>query len=199
VRTGARVRRSDDDWVTPVEGMLDILPLEVTPEAGEGTLGTWRFRAGPGHRARITVSFIEERVSQANHGCAGRARCQPERFVPRGQAAKGKPRSEPDWGKPAVRDRREAYGNVARGVGLRPTAKAVDSPPNPNVHAPQLYPDCFIVLKTIRGIPGLALEYSGTCFIVLKTIRHVPGFPHRAFRGSNSARLLTASPGTRSS
>jgi hypothetical protein len=34
----------------PVQGMLDIPPPEVTPEAGEGTLGTWRFRTGPRHR-----------------------------------------------------------------------------------------------------------------------------------------------------
>src|SRR3989337_976571 len=27
------------------------------------------------------------------------------------------------------------------GVGLRHTAKAVDLPPTPNVHAPQIYPD----------------------------------------------------------
>ena len=31
----------------PVQGMFDILPLEVTPEAGEGTLGTWRFPNRP--------------------------------------------------------------------------------------------------------------------------------------------------------
>jgi hypothetical protein len=31
----------------PVERMGHILPLEVTPEAGEGALGTWRFRTGP--------------------------------------------------------------------------------------------------------------------------------------------------------
>jgi hypothetical protein len=32
----------------PAQGMGDILPPTVTPEAGEGTLGTGRFRAGPG-------------------------------------------------------------------------------------------------------------------------------------------------------
>jgi hypothetical protein len=131
----------------PVQGMRDIPPLTVTLEAGEGTLGTWRFRAGPGLRARITVSLMSERVSLANHSGAGRARCQPERFGPRGQATKGKPRSEPDWGKPAVRDRRGACGNVARGVGLRPNAKGLDQPPDPKVHAPQIYPDCFICGK----------------------------------------------------
>ena len=120
----------------PVQGMGNILPLTVTPEAGEGTLGTWRFRTGPGLCARLTGSLMQERASQANHGCVGRARCQPERFGPRGQAAKGQPRSEPDWGKPAVRDRREAYGNVTTGAGLRPSAKVLDAPPDPIVHAP---------------------------------------------------------------
>ncbi len=42
----------------PVQGMCDILTLEVTPEAGEGTLGTWRFRAGPGLCARIAGSLM---------------------------------------------------------------------------------------------------------------------------------------------
>jgi hypothetical protein len=31
-------------------------------------------------------------------------------------------------------------GDVARGAGLRPTAKAVDPPPDPKVGAPALYP-----------------------------------------------------------
>ena len=31
-------------------------------------------------------------------------------------------------------------GNVAMGVGLRPTTKGVDEPPNPKVHAPVLDP-----------------------------------------------------------
>ena len=30
---------------------------------------------------------------------------------------------------------------MAMGVGLRPTAKAVDEPPNPNVRALRIYPD----------------------------------------------------------
>ena len=127
----------------PVQGMRDILPLTVTPEAGEGTLGTWRFRAGPGLCARITVSLMWERASQANHGCVGRARCQPERFGPRGQAAKGQPRSEPDWGKPAVRDRREAWGNVAQGRPGNPARnrKGGAGHSGLKVHAPQIYPD----------------------------------------------------------
>ena len=28
------------------------------------------------------------------------------------------------------------------GVGLRPTTKAVEEPPNPKAHAPRIYPDC---------------------------------------------------------
>ena len=47
---------------------------------------------------------------------------------------------KPDWGKPTVRNFREGSGNVTRGAGLRPTAKAVDTPPDPTVGAPALYP-----------------------------------------------------------
>ena len=48
------------------------------------------------------------------------------------QPVKVKPRSEPDSGNPTVRDRRGARGDMAMGVGLRPTTKAVEGPPNPN-------------------------------------------------------------------
>ena len=47
---------------------------------------------------------------------------------------------KPDWGKLNVRNFREGAGNVTRGAGLRPTAKAVDMPPDPTVGAPALYP-----------------------------------------------------------
>ncbi len=32
---------------------------------------------------------------------------------------------------------------MATGAGLRPSAKVLDLPPDPNVHAPQIYPDCI--------------------------------------------------------
>jgi RNA-directed DNA polymerase len=47
---------------------------------------------------------------------------------------------KPDWGKLNVRNFREGAGNVTRGAGLRPAAKAVDMPPDPTVGAPALYP-----------------------------------------------------------
>jgi hypothetical protein len=47
---------------------------------------------------------------------------------------------KPDWGKLNVRNFREGAGNVTMGAGLRPTAKAVETPPDPTVGAPALYP-----------------------------------------------------------
>jgi len=60
-----------------------------------------------------------------------------------GKAHEGKPRSEPDRGNPAVRDRRGACGNVAAtGAGLRPIGKPMEKPPDPTVAgAPHFYPD----------------------------------------------------------
>ena len=62
-------------------------------------------------------------------GVAGRARLMETRLG-----------LKPDWGKLNVRNFREGAGNVTRGAGLRPTAKAVDMPPDPTVGAPALYP-----------------------------------------------------------
>lgn len=52
---------------------------------------------------------------------------------------------QPDSGKPTVRDRREACGNVVMmGAGLRPIGKPMDQPPYPNImRAPHFYPDSF--------------------------------------------------------
>jgi hypothetical protein len=50
--------------------------------------------------------------------------CQHLSLADIGKAYVGKPRSEPDPGKPAVRDRRGASGIVAKGAGLRSAAKA---------------------------------------------------------------------------
>ena len=69
-----------------------------------------------------------------------------------GKAHEGKPRSEPDWGNPTVRDRRGACGNVATtGAGLRPIGKPMDLPPDPTVAcAPHFYPDRFRGLSTVE-------------------------------------------------
>jgi hypothetical protein len=64
---------------------------------------------------------------------------------PRGaeRPAEEKPRSEPDRGNPAVRDRRGACGNMGvMGAGLRPGGKPSDVPPYPYMlRAPHFYPD----------------------------------------------------------
>jgi hypothetical protein len=57
------------------------------------------------------------------------------------QQMRAGPRPEPDSGNPTVRDRREALENVTMGAGLRPSAKALDPPPDPNVRAHSFYPD----------------------------------------------------------
>ena len=57
---------------------------------------------------------------------------------------------KPDWGKLNVRNFREGAGNVTRGAGLRPAAKAVDMPPDPTVGAPALYPAGPAVLRCLR-------------------------------------------------
>jgi hypothetical protein len=67
---------------------------------------------------------------------------------PRGaeRPAEEKPRSEPDRGNPAVRDRRGACGNMGvMGAGLRPGGKPSDVPPYPYMlRAPHFYPDPII-------------------------------------------------------
>ncbi len=47
---------------------------------------------------------------------------------------------KPYEGEPHVRFDVAGDGDVAMGVGLRATAKAVEEPPNPNVGAPSLDP-----------------------------------------------------------
>jgi hypothetical protein len=41
---------------------------------------------------------------------------------------------------------------MAMGAGLRPSSKVLDSPPDLNVHAPQLYPDIIPNTKSVNGL-----------------------------------------------
>jgi hypothetical protein len=129
--------------VTFYEETLDVSCMAVTPPCSKGALGTWRSQCGArtlcrGHAAleARTSLWVNQR---------GRGVClsglKPRRVS--GKAHEGKPRSEPDWGKPTVRDRRGACGNVvSMGAGLRPSGKLLDEPPDPKVTcAPHFYPD----------------------------------------------------------
>src|SRR5712692_11223077 len=67
-------------------------------------------------------------------------------FALYGKATAGRPRSAPDWGKPAVRDRREACGNVDHGGTRHPprlSKERVLETLRLKLCAPQIYPDRF--------------------------------------------------------
>jgi len=53
------------------DGAANAPPSKVTPEAGEGTLGTWRFWTGPGHRARDCRVLQRERASSQTTAVRG--------------------------------------------------------------------------------------------------------------------------------
>ncbi len=124
----------------PSDVMPDVTPHRVTPAAGKGALGTWRARARPRTLCRGRGAIHEPRPVRKPPS-RGVHMCQHLSLLGAGKAAGGQPGSEPDSGNPTVRDRRGASGNVATGAGLRATAKAVDSPPDPTARAPELYPD----------------------------------------------------------
>ena len=65
-------------------------------------------------------------------------------FTLYGKATAGRPRSEPDWGKPTVRDRRGACGNVNYGGTRHPprvSKERVLETLRLKLRAPQFYPD----------------------------------------------------------
>ena len=47
----------------PADATLDVAPLTVTPEAGEGALGTWRAVGSLGLRAEISYAVNRPRLS----------------------------------------------------------------------------------------------------------------------------------------
>ena len=122
----------------PFEVVPDTTLKQVMLATGKGALGTWR---SPNGQRRVSEEpfFKDEPRGKLPRG--GVDVGQRLSLPCGGKASGGKPRSELYSGNPTVQDRRGAWGNVARGAGLRPKAKALDSPPDPKVRAPQLYPD----------------------------------------------------------
>jgi hypothetical protein len=108
---------SDDEGVTPFEVARDATPGSVTPAAGKGALGTWRPQDGPRTQSRGEPD--PRRRSVDTRGELAREPSEVGAYASRrlnltagGKARRGKPGSEPDSGKPTVRDRRGAWGNV---------------------------------------------------------------------------------------
>jgi hypothetical protein len=65
---------------------------------------------------------------------------------------------EPCWGKLDARNLRGGAGNVAMRAGLRPTAKAVATPPDATAGAPALYPT---MTRSDRESPVLEIGTPG--------------------------------------
>src|SRR5262249_52435212 len=74
-------------------------------------------------------------------------------FARYGKATAGRPRSEPDWGKPTVRDRRGACGNVDHGGTRHPprvSKERVLETLYLKLCAPQIYPDHSVSQRTVE-------------------------------------------------
>lgn len=113
----------------------DLIPPEVTPEAGEGALGSWRtWVTGPRHRTGRTVKeYITERSNPTGKlNEKGAKMNQRLNLVLCRQAVEGKASVRTGLGKP---DSPGSQGGLRKrgmmGVGLRPTGKPMDTPPNP--------------------------------------------------------------------
>jgi hypothetical protein len=135
---------SEDEGVTPNEAVANTAPELVTPRLGKGTLGTWRSPATFRTLSRSTFCCEAGTTLQANRsrGAHASRRLNLSRHW-EGLWAIYQPRSEPDSGKPTVRDRRGLLGTVADG-GIRnpwpqPERAAMVTLRHP-VRAPRFYP-----------------------------------------------------------
>ena len=125
----------------------NALPGRARRDPGKTVTPAVRQR-GSGH---LAVSGAVNRVTGSNRITETSVRGEPSlsgvdvsqrlNLISVGKTYTGEPRSEPDSGNPTVRDRRGALGDVAMGAGLRPRPKVLDKPPDPTVHASEIYPD----------------------------------------------------------
>ena len=80
-----------------------------------------------------------------------RIQCDRLRYITLGAKRAG----EPCAGNLHARFDEAGAGNVAIGAGLRPTAKVVDKPPDPNVRAPVLDPTEILTFRRLVRTIGL--------------------------------------------
>jgi hypothetical protein len=104
--------------VTFYEETLDVSCTAVTPPCSKGALGTWRSQCGARTPCREHAALEARTSLWVNQRLGGVHVCQCLSLAASGKAHEGKPRSEPDWVKPTVRDRRGACGNVVA-IGSR--------------------------------------------------------------------------------
>ena len=134
-------------------------------QRGSGHLAVPVRRSDTEPRSRCARS--EGRAPWVNQRGRGVCRSVLEPRRASGKAHGGKPRSEPDWGKPTVRDRRGACGNVvSMGAGLRPNGKSLEKPPDPTVSArrtsiPTLRCGCAHSQPALREEPSRARQGGG--------------------------------------
>ncbi len=116
--------------------MLEISPPEVTPEAGKGALGTWRFRAGLRHSAGITIALNVGTIFAGKPSVGGVYMSQhlslPATWEGREGISQGQNRTREIRPSGIVGGPMETW---VMGVGLRPGGKLLDTPPNPKAVA----------------------------------------------------------------
>src|SRR5215467_2823455 len=106
---------SYEEGVTPLEEMHDNSLTLGNRRWAKGLWALGRSRVVLGHRAEDKPSSQQERARMANQWIGGRMWTEHFSSTALGKALwVVEPRSEPDSGKPTVRDRRGAWRDVAR-------------------------------------------------------------------------------------
>ena len=146
----------------PADMVRDIMACTVTP----GTCkGLWaRGRSGSPRTWRAGEPWSARRSTPDREGVEV---SQHFSFARYGKATVGRPRSEPDGGKPTVRDRRGACGNVDQGGTRHPPRLSKERVLETlclQLCAPQIYPDCL----------RCAMVYSGRESLVFYALEQQP-------------------------
>jgi hypothetical protein len=97
--------------VMSCEETPDVSCMTVTPSCSKGALGAWRSQGGPRTLCRGKAAGKEGTSSWINQRRRGVCMSVLELRRESGKTYEGKPRSEPDWGKPTVRDRKGGLRN----------------------------------------------------------------------------------------